>query len=417
MRKMVWMIGAVLLLCGRTAWSECETYYRFKPEPARNAIVLAVDCSGSMKGAPFEDAKAGAIRFVEGMRETDEACVISFSSEVAEIQGMTGDHATLRRAIQRLRVGGATKLYDAIARSILKLIRLEGGRIVVFLTDGKDTGSRYSVEELRKIGVSEGLFVYGIGLGDVDREALNALSSATGGTFEVAGRSRDFRDLYPRVLAEYYRQYGDRLSTSGALSLRSLPDGRGVVVNGRRVGMSPVKLDALEPGKYQVQVMFSRGTWACEVPVKRGHRTVVDARESDLGGELVIASMPPNANVFLDGTYVGTTSIAPLNPGAGQMGWIQAALGDARQLRVSRVPYGGHKLKFRAIPDFDFGPEQEFEVEIQLTDSESVLYVEILGTGRSPYALYSTGGAQIIGERLPGGPVINRDVFEDESFE
>lgn len=208
MRRILWTIGAMLLLRGGTAWTECESYYTFKPEPAVSAIVLAVDCSGSMRGQTFEDAKAGALRFVEGMRASDVAAVVAFSDEVEEMQGLTGDRAALCRAIRSLRAGGRTKLYDAIARSILKLIHREGGRIVVFLTDGQDTGSRYTAEELRKIGVSEGLFVYGIGLGDVARDALNALSAATGGTFEVASRSSDFRDLYPRILAEYYRKYG-----------------------------------------------------------------------------------------------------------------------------------------------------------------------------------------------------------------
>lgn len=418
MHRMLWTIGALLVLWTGTARSQCEIYYTLKPEPAQNAIVLAIDCSGSMNGQPFEDAKAGAMRFVEKMRASDVACVMSFSDEVQEVLGMTGNHAALRQAIRRLNVGGATKLYDAIARSILKLIHRDGGRIVVFLTDGRDTGSRYRVEELRKIGVSEGLFVYGIGLGDVDQNALNALSSATGGTFEVAATSSDLRDLYPRVLAEYYRKYGDRLAASGALSLRSLPDGRRVMVNGQRAGTSPVKLDALTPGMYGIQVMSDRGTWECEVPVKAGHRTVVDARASDLGGELVLSSLPPNASVFLDGTYVGTTSIAPLSPSAGELGWVQGALRDARQLRVSRVPYGAHKLRFRAIPDVDFGPQQEFEVEVQVTDSESVLYVEIFATGRSPYALYSGGKAEIIGEDTGDTPEkFDRSIFDDDRFE
>jgi len=397
MRRILWMIGAMLLLCRDTAWSEYENYYRFKPEPAVSAIVLVIDCSGSMRGQAFEDAQAGAVRFVEGMHASDVAAVVAFSDEVEEVQGMTGDRAALRRAILGLQAGGATKLYDAIARSIRRLLDREGGRIVVFLTDGRDTGSRYTAEELRKIGVSEGLFVYGIGLGDVDRDALSALSATTGGTFEVAERSSDLRDLYPRVLTEYYRKYGDLLSRSGALSVRSLPDGRKVLVNEREEGASPVKLDALAPGTYRVQVFFENGTWACEIPVKEGQRTVVDARESDLGAELVIASLPTDASVFLDGAYVGVTAIAPLRVKAGKKGWVQAALQDGRQLRVARVPYGVHRLKFRAIPEFDFGSEQEFEVEIQVGAPRIVVYVEILGTPRSPYVLDSTGTARIVG--------------------
>jgi uncharacterized protein YegL len=396
---MLWTIGAMLLLCGDTTWSN-ENHYRLRPEPAVSAIVLVIDCSGSMRGQAFEDAKAGAIRFVEEMHASDMAAVVAFSDEVKEVQGMTGDRAALHRAISGLRAGGMTKLYDAIARSILRIMNRDGGRIVVFLTDGRDTGSRYTAEELRKIGASEGLFVYGIGLGDVDRDALSALSAATGGTFEVTEQSSALPDLYPRILAEYYRKYGDLLSRCGALSVRSLPDGRKVLVNAREEGFSPAKLDALTPGTYRVQVFFENGTWNYEVPVEQGRRTMVDARESDLGAELVIASLPSNASVFLDGAYVGVTAIAQLPVSAGERGWEQAALQDTRQLRVARVPYGVHRLKFRAIPEFDFGSEQEFEVEIQVGGPRMVVYVEILGTARSPYALDSAGTALIVGRKV-----------------
>ncbi|RKY65935.1 MAG: hypothetical protein DRP97_08530 [Candidatus Latescibacterota bacterium] len=397
MRRILWIISAIGLLWGEPVRAEQESYYRFKPEPAVSAIVLAIDCSGSMRGRAFEDAKAGALRFVEGMHASDVAAVVAFSDEVKEVQGMTGDRAALRRAISGLRAGGRTKLYDAIARSILRIMNRDGGRIVVFLTDGRDTGSRYTAEELRKIGASEGLFVYGIGLGDVDREALSALSAATGGTFEVTSQSSDLPGLYPRILAEYYRKYGDLLSRSGALSVRSLPDDRKVLVNAREEGLSPVKLDALTAGTYRVQVFFGNGTWTCEVPVKQGQRTMVDARASDLGAELVIASLPTDASVFLDGAYVGVTAIAPFRVKAEKKGWVRAALEDGRQLRVHRVPYGVHRLKFRAIPEFDFGSEQEFEVEIQVGDPRIVVYVEILGTPRSPYVLDSAGTARLIG--------------------
>ncbi|MFH1006404.1 MAG: VWA domain-containing protein [Candidatus Latescibacterota bacterium] len=396
MHKMFWMIAAMVFFLGNAAWPN-ENPYRFRSEPATSAIVLAIDCSGSMNGRAFEDAKAGALRFVERMHPSDRAAVVAFSDGVREVQGMTGNRTALRRAISGLRVGGRTKLYDAIAQSILRVMGQDGGRIVVFLTDGRDTGSRCTAEELRKIGASEGLFVYGIGLGDVDQDALSALSAATGGTFEIASQSSDLLDLYPRILAEYYRKYGDLLDTTGALSVRSLPDGRTVLVNAREEGLSPAKLDALTPGTYQVQVFFEHGTWEYEIPVKLGQRTIVDARESDLGAELVIASRPSNASVFLDGTYMGMTAIAPFRVKPGGKGWVQAALEDGRPLRMDRVPYGVHRLKFRAMSDFDFGSNQEFEVEIQVGDPQMAVYVEILGTARSPYVLDSAGTARIVG--------------------
>ena len=244
------------------------------------------------------------------------------------------------------------------------------------LTDGKDTGSRYSLRDLEKINVSEGLFVYGIGLGDVDVNALQGLSQVTNGTFDHTRNSADLKDLYLRVLNGYYQRYGNRLHDTGALTIRSIPDGREVIHNGRKVGVTPFKMDAATPGDYKVGVIFRRGIWECDAVVKRGYRTIIDARESDLGADLLIVSSPQGATVFLDDAYVGITAIGrPLS--LAQKDWAARAKADTRQLRIRKVPYGNHRLRLRGIPDFDFGPDQELAVELPVKDEELILFVDI----------------------------------------
>jgi len=291
---------------------------------------------------------------------------------------MTNSHSALHRAIDKIRSKGATVLYDALARATLSLAGREGARIVVFLTDGRDTGSRYSIGDLEKMDVSEGVFVYGIGLGNVDGKALRRLSHATNGTFEQTRNSADLKSLYLRVLNGYYQRYGSRLQDTGALTVRSIPDNQPVLIDGRKIGVTPFKMDAVTPGAYNVEVIFNRGIWECGAVVKVGYRTTLDARESDLGAELLILSTPQGATVFLDDTYVGITAIGvPISPKL--QDWVAKAKADARQLRIPKVPFGNHRLRVRGIPDFDFGPEQELEIDLPVKNQESVLFVDIFG--------------------------------------
>ncbi len=357
----------------RAGLADC---FRLVRQPAVNHIAIVIDRSGSMVGKALQDAKAGASAFIDGMKPDDMASIITFGSTVEVAQGMTRDHRALYAAVDAIRVEGATTLYDAVARATLMLANQEGGRVVVYLTDGRDTGSRYSPSDIHQMNLSEDVFVYGIGLGNVDMDALGKLSDATHGSFEQTDDSSTLRDVYTRVLGQYYARYGSTLSESGSLVVRSLPGGAEVLLDGRKVGVTPYKADGLAPGARKVGVIFDRGIWECDAEIRAGYRTVSDARQSDLGSDLIILSSPQGAAVFLDDTYVGVTRIASaISPK--QDDWAQKARGDTRQLRVRSVPYGNHQLRLRGIPDFDFGPEQELDIEIPVTDEETILFVDI----------------------------------------
>ena len=62
--------------------------------------------------------------------------------------------------------------------------------------------------------------------------------------------------------------------------------------NGSIKGKTPIKIDGLVIKNYDVQVQFTKGTWQCNVNAIKGHRTIIDARESDLGYDLFITSIP-----------------------------------------------------------------------------------------------------------------------------
>ncbi len=84
-------------------------------------VVLVLDISGSMKGAPLEHAKTAAKRFIARLGPHDQVALIAFSGQVnleepfpqldpAREHGFTADKDALYRVIDGLEAGGATSL-------------------------------------------------------------------------------------------------------------------------------------------------------------------------------------------------------------------------------------------------------------------------------------------------------------------
>jgi hypothetical protein len=102
--------------------------------------------------------------------------------------------------------------------------------------------------------------------------------------------------------------------------VRSTPSGAAVSINGRRRGVTPLRLSNLSAGRYTVGV--ARSGYAPEerdvvISADRPSSTLTltltragtaePARRTAFVGTLAVESTPPGAKVFLDGKLVGTT--------------------------------------------------------------------------------------------------------------
>ncbi len=107
------------------------------------------------------------------------------------------------------------------------------------------------------------------------------------------------------------------------LTVRSTPNGATVLVNGRRRGVTPLRIDDLGPGRYTVRVT-RRGFDAEErdvlLSVDRPSSTLAFSldrssppqpatRTAEFYGWLSVESLPSGARVFVDGRLIGTTPL------------------------------------------------------------------------------------------------------------
>ena len=132
-------------------------------------LALLFDISGSMRlGTKVADARQMARHLFSALKPGDEAAVFSFDTRLDRVTRFTTDLAALEAALGRVEPPfGQTSLYDAIAETA-RAVALESGgdgRIqqrsaIVVLTDGVDTRSRLTAEQVSAIASGIDIPVY-----------------------------------------------------------------------------------------------------------------------------------------------------------------------------------------------------------------------------------------------------------------
>jgi VWFA-related protein len=108
-------------------------------EPLNAALMIDSSCSMPVK---FDQVQRSALLFVESMRPEDRLMVASFDDRVYLDSEFTSDRLALRRAILATRLGGTTRLYDALDLVLTeRLDPVSGRKAIVLFTDGVDTSS------------------------------------------------------------------------------------------------------------------------------------------------------------------------------------------------------------------------------------------------------------------------------------
>ena len=86
--------------------------------------------------------------FVNQLRTDDRVMVVSFDDKIRILTQPTSDRYALRGAIDQVRPGSGTRLYDVVDQIINQYFNhIEGRKAIVLFTDGVDTTSRHATYE------------------------------------------------------------------------------------------------------------------------------------------------------------------------------------------------------------------------------------------------------------------------------
>jgi VWFA-related protein len=181
-------------------------------------VALLVDTSGSI-GDRLRFEQQAAVKFFHStvVRRKDRAVVLSFDSNLHLIQDYTDDTQILAQAVQKMRAGGSTALYDAIRLAASrKLAGQDGRRIMVIISDGEDTFSRTGMQEALDAAQRNDVIVYAIstnssGLGG-DRnkkgdDVLRKFAEVTGGRVFFPSKIDELSSSFANITEELRFQY------------------------------------------------------------------------------------------------------------------------------------------------------------------------------------------------------------------
>lgn len=177
----------------------------------RLGIVLALDTSRSMSGAPVSQAFSAARAFAQERNEDQPLGLVTFDERATVAMPLTVDPFVIQEALAEPPATlPKTHLYDAglEAVNVIREANLPGGFVVV-LSDGSDFGSEATLPELTAAAREANVRIYTIGLEspEFDPEALGVMAESAGGTYTEASSLGELNRIYSELSAELSNAY------------------------------------------------------------------------------------------------------------------------------------------------------------------------------------------------------------------
>jgi Ca-activated chloride channel family protein len=186
------------------------------------SLSILIDSSASMN-PNLGVARAAALRLLQTLGPQDEAAIVEFNQRHHVLQEFTSERPLLEQALQQIQADGTTGLYNALYVSLRDVARrgTRGElrkRAVVVLSDGEDTSSLVTDDQVLELVRKSGVSVYTISLrakrvdvaSNQHRAAyfLTAVARDSGGRAYFPSSLADLDGVYDVVADELRTQYG-----------------------------------------------------------------------------------------------------------------------------------------------------------------------------------------------------------------
>jgi Ca-activated chloride channel family protein len=185
--------------------------------PVRMAMLF--DNSGSLSAAREFEKHAATQFFQNVLRPVDQAAIYSVSTNVELSQPMTSDVRLLQKTIEHFgRPEGSTSLYDGIFAALTYLRPFSGRRVIIIVSDGRDTTSRhdhdFDATLKRLLGDECQIYVVQTGLYDnanvrdlAAERRMEEFAAQTGGAVYIPKTVPDLEEAFAQIAADLAQQY------------------------------------------------------------------------------------------------------------------------------------------------------------------------------------------------------------------
>jgi Ca-activated chloride channel family protein len=186
------------------------------------SMSILIDTSASMQ-EKLPQARAAGSRFIKTLRLQDAAQIVQFNDRSTVLQDFTNDHALLDAALNKTDAAGPTALYNSLYVALKDLSKQKTSelrrRAVIVLSDGEDTASLVTDEQVMELARQSEIAIYPVSLRpsrsqDRGRMAfsqaehiLTSLARETGGQVFFPQSLSELESVYDRIAEELRTQY------------------------------------------------------------------------------------------------------------------------------------------------------------------------------------------------------------------
>jgi len=174
------------------------------------SATLVLDMSRSVTGELFEQLKRAGNELLNGLRDKDRAALITFSHSVMLDSPRTTDLDSVKLALHQLqpRSSGNTSLLDVSYTGLIYAESKADRSLLVIFSDGLDTTSWLTEEEVLESAKRSDVVVYTISAGRLpDNDFLRDLAKYTGGYFFKIESIENLGAIFRGILDEFRHRY------------------------------------------------------------------------------------------------------------------------------------------------------------------------------------------------------------------
>jgi Ca-activated chloride channel family protein len=169
------------------------------------SIALLLDASASMTYSMHAATRA-ARSFVERtLRPNDRCALFAIRDVPRRVQSLTSERTVIDAALKDVTPAGRTSLYDAVESALRELKDEKNRRAIVILTDGGDTTSIASFEDVEKDAKLAGIPIYVVAY-----TAGGQITAETGGFVAVAADEQNLQARYVEIEKDLRAQFAIR---------------------------------------------------------------------------------------------------------------------------------------------------------------------------------------------------------------
>ena len=163
----------------------------------------------------MDEAKKAAIDFFKSIiKKDDRAFIAAFASDPTKNAPFVSNVATLEAQVNAIpTAAGGTSLYDAIITGLYRFRNVQGRKALIVITDGDDTTSRLTYDDMLTYARAARVPLYFIGIGLGGPASLGgpgkmrSLAAETGGVAYLIRNVSQLGETYKQLERDLRSQY------------------------------------------------------------------------------------------------------------------------------------------------------------------------------------------------------------------